>query len=259
MSASRGSFAIDFHVHTTFSFDSVTPPKLAIEVARRRGLSGIAVTDHDTIAGAIATAEANRYADFLVVPGIEVKSDLGDIIGLYLRREIQSRSFADVIAEIHEQGGIAYLPHPIRTFGPDVPKVHASYPQIELWERYNGRYSANEFRRADEAFERLAIGPALCGSDAHFPWEVGLLRTVFDYVPRTAAELTAAASRAALVAEPRNELPLRAGIALGEATKMLKSKNYAKFAMLVASLPWRACRRSARLVAGAALKRATRS
>jgi predicted metal-dependent phosphoesterase TrpH len=245
MSDKQG-FSIDFHVHTAASFDSMTPPRLAIETARRRGLDGMAVTDHDTIRGAIRAMEANRYDDFLVIPGIEVKSDLGDIIGLYVFSEIRSRKFADVIAEIHEQGGVAYLPHPIRTFGPAVPAVARQHPGIDLWERYNGRYSRREFARADSAFEQLGLERALCGSDAHFPWEIGLLRTHLPEMPSDAQSLVALSAKARLEAMPRGEMGLRSGIALGEATKKLKDREYVALGLLVASLPWKALRRSVR-------------
>lgn len=240
----RRPVAIDFHVHTASSFDSMTPPKLAIETARRRGLDAIAVTDHDTVRGALLTLEANRHADFLVIPGIEVNSDAGDIIGLYVFSEIKSRNFEDVIAEIHEQGGVAYLPHPIRTFGKNVPSIAREHPDIDLWERYNGRYSTREFARADAAFDELGIERALCGSDAHFPWEIGMLRTLLPEMPSDAQSLVALSERAKLEATPRGEIGLRSGIALGEATKKLKRKEYASLGLLVASLPWKALRRS---------------
>lgn len=236
-------FAIDFHVHTASSFDSMTPPRLAIETARRRGLDGIAVTDHDTIRGAVLTMEANRYSDFLVIPGIEVKSDAGDIIGLYLHRDVKSRALADVIAEIHEQGGVAYLPHPIRTFGAKVPVIRQQHPEIELWERYNGRYSPREFQRADAAFDQLGIERSLCGSDAHFPWEIGLLRTLLPGKPVDGPSLLRLSDEAELFANPRDEFGLRSGITLGELTKKLKGREYASLGMLVASLPWKALRR----------------
>ena len=241
------SVAVDFHVHTKYSFDSVTPPKLAIEMARRRGLDGIAVTDHDTIAGAIAACEANRYDDFLVIPGIEVKSDRGDVIGLYVKEEIRSRAFADVIDEIKSQGGLVYIPHPIRTFGcANVEHVHAGFPQIDLWERYNGRYGERDFVKSDAIFGELEIDAALCGSDAHFPWEIGLLRTLLDDLPRGPASLLALQAEAALCATPRGELPLRTGIALGEAIKTFKRGHYLRFGTLIASLPIRALRRALR-------------
>ncbi|HTU71434.1 MAG TPA: PHP domain-containing protein [Candidatus Baltobacteraceae bacterium] len=236
--------AIDFHVHTAASFDSLTPPKLAIEIARRRGLSGIAVTDHDTVRGALITMEANRYRDFLVIPGIEVKSDLGDIIGLYVTREIRSRAFADVIAEIHEQGGIAYLPHPIRTFGTArFPAIFADNPGIDFCELYNGRYDEGEFVQAEASFARLGIERALCGSDAHFPWEIGLFRAVFPELPRNPASLLAQSREAMLYASVRGELPRRTGLRMGAVIKAAKRRQYRKLAPLLLSLPWKTLRR----------------
>ncbi len=246
MSDGQRRYAIDFHVHTSHSFDSLTPPKMAIEIARRRGLDGIAVTDHDTISGAVAAAEANRYSDFLVIPGIEVKSDRGDIIGLYLKRDIKSRTFADVIDEIHEQGGVAYLPHPIRTFGAAaVPEILAGYPGIDRWELYNGRYDRAETAAARAAFTQLSIAHPLCGSDAHFPWEIGLFRARFSELPRDARTLLAA-STPALHAPPRSDLAVRGGIRLGATVKRIKRRDYAGLAPLLISLPWRALRLSAR-------------
>ena len=238
-------FAIDFHIHTSHSFDSLTPPGVVVEIAKRRGLNGIAVTDHDTIGGALAAVSANKDPDFLVIPGIEVKSDLGDVIGLYLSRDIKSHAFGDVIEEIHEQGGIAYVPHPIRTFGAaHVPDVFAQYPSIELWERYNGRYGPREFAQADFVFTEVGIEAALCGSDAHFPWEIGLFRTQLPELPRDPQTLLAAVNEAQLHAEVRDEMALRSGITLGTVTKTFKRKQYAKLGLLVASLPWKALKRS---------------
>ena len=233
-------FSVDFHVHTSHSFDSLTPPKLAIEVARRRGLDGIAVTDHNTVAGGIAAFEANRYDDFLVIPGIEVKSDLGDIIGLYVVREVKSRFFADVISELHDQGAIAYLPHPIRTFGVEhVDGIFSAYPEIDLWERYNGRYDATESAYAEDAFARLGIAGGLCGSDAHFPWEIGLLHTDLLELPCDARTLMEQHTRARLHAPIRSDLPRRAGLRMGALIKMIKLRQYGRLANLPSRLSHR--------------------
>lgn len=239
-------FAIDFHVHTVRSYDCLTPPKMVIEMARRRGLDGVAVTDHDTIRGALETIEANHYKDFVVIPGIEVTTDAGDVIGLYVTEKIQSRLFRDVIAEIHEKGGVVYLPHPIRTFGKSFPAAAARALDVDLWERYNGRYSPQEFDASDTLFDAFSTARVVCGSDAHFPWEIGLLRTVLDDVPTDASSLLALSAGARLEATPRAEMALRTGITLGEAVKKLKGRQYASLGLLLASLPWKALRRSLR-------------
>ncbi|MDQ2872298.1 MAG: PHP domain-containing protein [Candidatus Eremiobacteraeota bacterium] len=235
-----GLFAIDFHVHTSRSFDCLTPPRLVVEIARRRGLDGIAIVDHDTIEGAKIAMSVNDDPNFLIIPGVEVKSDRGDIIGLYLREDIVSRKFPDVIAEIHAQGGIAYLPHPVRTFGAEnLARLHADHPDIDLWELYNGRYGTREFAQAKQTFDSMGIRGTLCGSDAHFPWEIGVFRTMLAGMPRDPKALMELSTRAVLRANVRSKFALRAGIRLGEVTKTAKRRQYGKLARLVASVPWK--------------------
>jgi predicted metal-dependent phosphoesterase TrpH len=247
MSNRAGRFAIDFHVHTSFSYDCPMPPKFVIDVARWRGLDGIAVTDHDTVDGALAALEANRYSDFLVIPGIEVKSDLGDIIGLYVDRQIESHGFAEVIQEIHDKGGVAYLPHPIRTFGARrMREIHTAHPDIDLWEMYNGRYERADFAQSREEFEALGIVGPLCGSDAHLPWDIGVFRTVMTDLPRDPQALLTLSRSANLVATPRGEIALSAGIALGAVTKAFKRGEYAKVSRSLMALPWKALKKSVR-------------
>lgn len=235
---------IDFHVHTSYSFDSLTPPKTVVEVARRRGLNAIAVTDHDCVEGALAAIDANRDPDFTVIPGIEIKTDLGDVIALYVTRNVRSRVFADVLAEIHELGGAVCIPHPMRTFGLERSRgVHAAHDDIDLWERYNGRYDARHYGRADEFFEGLGLRAALSGSDAHFPWEIGLVYSTFERVPHDPQSLVTEAALERSSANARGEIAVRAGTVLGETIKRIKRKEYARAGRLLAGLPLRAAKR----------------
>ena len=102
----------DLHMHSRHSFDGLMAPAHIVRIARRRGLAGIAVSDHNTIAGGLEAVAANHDPDFLVIVGAEMQTEVGDILGLFLTREITSRRSLDVVADIHEQGGIAILPHP---------------------------------------------------------------------------------------------------------------------------------------------------
>ncbi len=66
---------IDMHTHSTFSDGIYTPGKL-VDYAIEKGLSGIAITDHDTVDGIEEAMErANIYEDFIVIPGVELSTE----------------------------------------------------------------------------------------------------------------------------------------------------------------------------------------
>lgn len=61
----------DLHVHTTYS-DGLLSPKEVVDLARRKGLNGIAITDHDTVEGINSALKVNKgFKDFYLIPGIE--------------------------------------------------------------------------------------------------------------------------------------------------------------------------------------------
>ena len=61
----------DLHVHTKYSFDCLLEPRTVVKVASMRGLSAIAVTDHNTIRGSLAAIrEASLVENLMVIPGI---------------------------------------------------------------------------------------------------------------------------------------------------------------------------------------------
>jgi len=177
----------DFHVHTWYSFDSAIDPKKAIKVARKKGLKGIAITDHNTIKGGVSTTKQNRQKDLFVITGSEIKIDQYEIIGLFLSREIKSRDFLGVIEEVRAQGGISILAHPFRS------KILSSFferreslpsyvlEQIDAVEVLNARVNKNRNNMALALATRVKK-PMLAGSDAHFYREIGSVQTVFNNI-----------------------------------------------------------------------------
>lgn len=67
----------DLHTHSTYSDGSLKPGKL-IEKAIKKGLDGIALTDHDTIAGIAEAVTAAEKQRFIFLPGIELTTDFGN-------------------------------------------------------------------------------------------------------------------------------------------------------------------------------------
>ena len=91
-------------------------PAKVVRVARKRGLAAIAVTDHGTIRGGFLAREASRGEDVTVIVGAEIRTEYGDVIGLFLEEEVVARRFDDVVSEIRAQGGLAVLAHPYRQY-----------------------------------------------------------------------------------------------------------------------------------------------
>ena len=166
--------AIDFHIHTYRSPDCLMKPRKIIRHAKRRGLNGIVICDHETIQGALQVSQINDDASFLVVVGAEIRTDAGDIIGIFLKDEIRSRTFTEVVEEIRAQDGLVILPHPFKQHRLD----RIDFDQIDFIEAYNARVDGRLNRKALELARGKNI-PAVAGSDAHFYREIGRGRTAF--------------------------------------------------------------------------------
>jgi predicted metal-dependent phosphoesterase TrpH len=170
---------LDLHNHTRWSFDCSMDPAKVVRVARARGIDAIAITDHDEIGGAL---EARKVADgILVIVGEEISTRAGDIIGLFLREKIETDDPLEAIRAIHDQGGVALLPHPF-TKTKSVDKAVAR--ALDGCEGFNARHSGvpsvegceGEPRVRD--FAREYDLSLTAGSDAHFYREIGRARTI---------------------------------------------------------------------------------
>lgn len=78
----------DFHIHTIYSSDSSIRPSHLIKIVNSMGIGSIAITDHNTIKGAVKAKEINN-TDVEIIIGSEIKTDYGDIIGLNLNCDIK--------------------------------------------------------------------------------------------------------------------------------------------------------------------------
>ncbi len=171
---------LDLHSHTRWSFDGAMDPARLVRAARARGLDGIAVTDHGEIGGA---EEARRAAggDLLVVVGEEIETRAGEILGLFLKERIDTEDPIEAIRAIHDQGGIAVLPHPFARTLSIEEKVAR---ELDACEGFNARHAEVASLEGPEGEERVMPFARrydlslTAGSDAHFVREVGLARTI---------------------------------------------------------------------------------
>ncbi len=154
--------------------------------ARSNGLSAVAITDHETIEGAKRAAALNSDPGLTVIVGEEVRTDAGDIVGLFLERGIRSRKALEVAREIKEQGGLVLLPHP---FGYGVRNYdEALLEQVDLIEIRNGRTHGERLGEVLEIARRhrmVVVG----NSDAHFVADIGRTRNYVHRSPVDGADL----------------------------------------------------------------------
>ncbi|MEM3731634.1 MAG: CehA/McbA family metallohydrolase [Candidatus Bathyarchaeia archaeon] len=168
---------IDLHVHTNYSYDSIIKPEEVVFYARRCGLDGVAITDHDTIDCALKLAEETN---FLIIPGIEISSLNGHVLALNVQEPIQKGlSVDETVDKIHSLGGIAVACHPTSFFKGSLGKrLSAKFDAVEVVNA-----SAFPFKHSVKQCEKIAsrLGMAqIGGSDAHYGPEIGCAYTMVD-------------------------------------------------------------------------------
>jgi len=163
----------DFQTHSKYSADGRGEPELMVKKAIEQGLSGIAVTDHNTIRGGV---EAKKYetSDFEVIVGSEIMTDRGEVIGLFLSEEVKSKSFMDVVDEIKDQNGFVVVPHPFDTIrGKSVFPKEEDVRFIDNMEVFNSRCVLTNYNKKAANFAGKNAVNIIAGSDAHFLREIG--------------------------------------------------------------------------------------
>lgn len=178
----------DLQVHTNASPCSRASPGDIIDAALDAGLDGIAITDHDTLAGYDEVAE-RAPADLTVIPGTEVTTTQGHLLALFVETEPPKADPITVIDHVHDQGGVAILSHPFdrlrEHYSTDLEMIAS---RVDAVETQNSRCLLPRFnRRAKEFADRHALA-VTGGSDAHFPMEVGRSTTVCTGQLRDAIE-----------------------------------------------------------------------
>lgn len=151
-----------------------------MRAALDRGLTHLAITDHDRIDGALAARE-QAPGGLTVIVGQEIRTTAGDLIGLFLERPVaQGLSPHDAAATVREQGGLVGLPHPYDRFraGAGRPawagELERLVPLLDYVEAWNARLMLGDGNARAAEFAVAHKLPGVAVSDAHTVVEVGV-------------------------------------------------------------------------------------
>lgn len=170
----RPTLNTEFHCHTIFSKDSLTRPERLVAAARRKGIDRLIVTDHNTIAGALACQAIDPQR---VIIGEEIMTTQGELLASFVQEEIPAGlSPQETIARLRAQGAFISVSHPFDKFRNGhwaLPDLLEILPLVDAIETFNARCMWPGFNSQARRFARQHSIPGTVGSDAHAPFEVG--------------------------------------------------------------------------------------
>jgi predicted metal-dependent phosphoesterase TrpH len=186
----------DLHMHTTrYSPDSDMDPFSLVRQARRIGLDGVVITEHDWLWTEEELEELRAAADGLVVlAGMEVTAEEGHFLayGVHDPFALPRRiGVADLCRAVHEQGGAVVAAHPFRWGQPFDEILRDERPELDGLELMSSNMDADCRRRAAEIWKARPLA-GLGSSDAHRDEVLGFCYSDFDAEINDSASLVAA-------------------------------------------------------------------
>ncbi|MBW1721752.1 MAG: PHP domain-containing protein [Deltaproteobacteria bacterium] len=198
-----GGTIIDLHVHTAQGSPcSSASVDALIEEARRIGLDGICLTDHNHLWRAEECEALSRKHGFMVLRGNEITTEQGDILVFGLDEDIRGLITLEALREkVREAGGFMVAAHPFRGFlvfgagdlglTPEEAGKRRLFQFVDALETLNGKVTERENALASRVAEVIGL-PVTGGSDAHEVEEVGLYATRFGRSIRNEKDLVRA-------------------------------------------------------------------
>jgi predicted metal-dependent phosphoesterase TrpH len=162
---------LELHCHSHHSRGKKIPvegldsPAELVRAAKRLGLGGLALTDHNSDRGWREAAAEARKLGVLFIPAIEISSLQGHVIGLGMNGPVKpGLSAEETLEKIREQGAVSVAAHPFDIRGEGTGRLAARADAIEAFN------SINLDRFSNSAAKRFALKkgmPMVAGSDSH--------------------------------------------------------------------------------------------
>lgn len=179
----------DLHIHSSYSSDSELSVDDIIKKAVQKKLDGIAICDHNTVAGSYHARKRVKELNLplLVLPGSEVSTIQGHLIVLGVRDNIPpGLTPRETIGIVRQKGGVVIAVHPFKIKG--IGSVEGL--DIDAIETFNSRCIFGENKKAEKMAIELGK-PQVGGSDSHVLRTIGSGYTEIDAQPDEASILNA--------------------------------------------------------------------
>lgn len=172
---------LELHAHTFASPDCLLKPADIVRVCAERGIHRLAVTDHNTIRGALAVRE---LAPELVIVGEEIMTTQGELLAYFVTEEVPPHlTPVETVARLRAQGALISVSHPfdrLREGAWEETNLLALLPLVDAIEVFNARCLFPEDNARALAFAQRHNLPGSVGSDAHSLHELGRARLLVE-------------------------------------------------------------------------------
>lgn len=168
-------YKMDSHIHSEYSPDSKSRIEDIIKIAESKEIDIIAISDHNTVDGSKAARKLTKDKDIFVVPSIEISALEGHILGFGCEENIKrDLSATETIDLIHDQGGLAIIPHPYCFYRHGLLcKANYKDLKIDAIETKNARFIVGYCNNKAKKLSKKEKLPGLGASDAHYYKFVG--------------------------------------------------------------------------------------
>ncbi len=178
----------DLHCHSRFSADGVAEPEDLIKVAREKGLSGFAITDHNTCAcveyflqHGMMNKEGTPVDGLLIVPGQEITTAEGHLLALGITLpDLKGIPAIEAVQLIHQNGGIAIPPHPYDFFRAGIREPVLDTLNIDALEVFNAATTLKRYNKHAFAYAQQRGLPMTAASDAHDSVALGTAYSILE-------------------------------------------------------------------------------
>jgi predicted metal-dependent phosphoesterase TrpH len=168
---------VELHCHTYYSKDCLLDPTRVLEVCRKKGIDRVAITDHNTIDGALSASQVDPER---VIIGEEIMTSRGELLGYFMKENIPPNlSPRETITRLRAQDAFISVSHPfdsMRSGSWQEESLREILDLVDAIEVFNARSWTNAANTKALTLAQEQGVLATAGSDAHASIEVG--RTV---------------------------------------------------------------------------------